>query len=166
MHISRARRDLDFSANVDGAKMHSHSSDLRVVTYQLAAPGVAITAPGMGGGTSTMLQGLVRTEGDRLATQLGEDKGASPTSLSLPQALAPEVDTLQFRFFDGVTWYTVWDSEEIGRIPRAVEVIITFAPSQIKVGPALRVATSQSTNTFRSVVLIPVSDPLPTEYQQ
>lgn len=145
--------------------MHSHSSDLRVVTYQLATQGVAITAPGIGGGSSSTLQGLVRTEGDRLATQLSEDKGASPTSLSLPQSLAPEVANVQFRFFDGVTWYTVWDSEEAGRLPRAVEVTITFMPPQTKVGPALRVAVSQSTNTFRSVVLIPVSDPLPAEFQ-
>jgi type II secretory pathway component PulJ len=158
MHISRARRDLEFSANLDGAKMHSHTSDLRVVTYQLAMPGVSI----MPGGA--MMQGLIRTEGDRMATQLVEEKGAAPTSLSLPQALAPEVATVQFRFFDGVTWFTVWDSEEAGRLPRAVEVIITFAPSQAKTGPALRVNVSQSTNTFRTVVLIPISDPLPAEF--
>ncbi|MDB5345344.1 MAG: hypothetical protein JWP89_3721 [Schlesneria sp.] len=157
MHISRARRDLEFSANLDGAKMHSHTSDLRVVTYQLAMAGVSM--PG-----GAMMQGLVRTEGDRMATQLVEEKGAAPTSLSLPQALAPEVATVQFRFFDGVTWFTVWDSEEAGRLPRAVEVIITFAPSQAKTGPALRVNVSQSTNTFRSVVLIPISDPLPAEF--
>ncbi|HEY4259383.1 MAG TPA: hypothetical protein VGM98_04460 [Schlesneria sp.] len=157
MHISRARRDLEFSANLDGAKMHSHTSDLRVVTYQLAMAGVSM--PG-----GAMMQGLVRTEGDRMATQLVEEKGAAPTSLSLPQALAPEVGTIQFRFFDGVTWFTVWDSEESGRLPRAVEVIITFAPSQTKLGPALRANVSQSTNTFRSVVLIPVSEPLPAEF--
>ncbi len=157
MHISRARRDLEFSANLDGAKMHSHTSDLRVVTYQLAMAGVSM--PG-----GAMMQGLVRTEGDRMATQMVEEKGAAPTSLSLPQALAPEVATVQFRFFDGVTWFTVWDSEEAGRLPRAVEVIITFAPSQAKLGPALRVNVSQSTNTFRSVVLIPISDPLPAEF--
>jgi type II secretory pathway component PulJ len=157
MHISRARRDLEFSANLDGAKMHSHTSDLRVVTYQLAMAGVSM--PG-----GAMMQGLVRTEGDRMATQLVEEKGAAPTSLSLPQALAPEVAMVQFRFFDGVTWFTVWDSEEAGRLPRAVEVIITFAPSQAKLGPALRVNVSQSTNTFRSVVLIPISDPLPAEF--
>lgn len=156
MHISRARRDLEFSANLDGAKMHSHTSDLRVVTYQLAMAGVSM--PG-----GAMMQGLVRTEGDRMATQMVEEKGAAPTSLSLPQALAPEVATVQFRFFDGVTWFTVWDSEEAGRLPRAVEVIITFAPSQAKLGPALRTNVSQSTNTFRSVVLIPISEPLPAE---
>jgi type II secretory pathway pseudopilin PulG len=157
MHISRARRDLEFSANLDGAKMQSHTSDLRVVTYQLAMAGVSMP-------NGAMMQGLVRTEGDRMATQLVEEKGSAPTSLSLPQALAPEVASVQFRFFDGVSWFTVWDSEEAGRLPRAVEVVITFAPSQAKLGPALRTNVSQSTNTFRSVVLIPISEPLPAEF--
>lgn len=157
MHISRARRDLEFSANLDGAKMRTHTSDLRVVTYQLGQPGGSALPGG------APMQGLIRMEGDRMATLMVEEKGAAPTSLSLPQALAPEVANVQFRFFDGVAWFTVWDSEESGRLPRAVEIVITFGPSQAKLGPALRTNVSQSTNTFRSVVLIPISDPLPEE---
>jgi hypothetical protein len=152
MHISRARRDLEFSANLDGNKMHSHTSDLRVVTYQLAIAS-----------TGSTTQGLIRTEGDRLATLLAEDKGAAPTALSNMLPLAPEVSILQFRYFDGLAWYTTWDSVQAGRLPRAIEITIGFAPLT-QSGALLRVATSSSANQVRSVVLIPVADPLPAEF--
>lgn len=152
MHISRARRDLDFSANLDGNKLTTHNSDLRVVTYQLGLTGTP--------------SGLIRTEGDRLATVTAESNGAAPTIYSGQQALSPEVNSLQFRFFDGRAWYTTWDSSQTGRLPRAVEVIIGFAPARIRPGPALRVNVSSSVNQVRSVILIPIADPLPEEFVQ
>jgi len=155
MHLSRARRDLEFSAAVDGNKLKSHTSDMRVVTYSLALSG-----------TGSTMSGLIRTDGDRLATQMVEEKGGAATALSGQQSLAPEVNYLQFRFFDGRAWYASWDSEDAGRLPRAVEVTIGFAPPQTRVGPALRVGVSNSANQFRSVILIPIADPLPEEFVQ
>lgn len=155
MHISRARRDLEFSAQVDGNKLQSRTSDLRAVTYQLSIAG-----------SGTPLVGLIRTEGDRMAVQQVEEKGGAAASMSAQQALSPEVNYLHFRFFDGRAWYPTWDSEESARLPRAVEVTIGFAPPQTHVGPALRVAVSGSTNQFRTVVLIPIADPLPEEFVQ
>ena len=155
MHISRARRDLEFSAQVDGNKLQSRTSDLRAVTYQLSIAG-----------SGAPLVGLIRTEGDRMAVQQVEEKGGAAASMSAQQALSPEVNYLHFRFFDGRAWYPTWDSEEAARLPRAVEVTIGFAPPQTHVGPALRVAVSGSTNQFRTVVLIPIADPLPEEFVQ
>lgn len=155
MHISRARRDLEFSAQVDGNKLQSRTSDLRAVTYQLSIAG-----------SGAPLVGLIRTEGDRMAVQQVEEKGGAAASMSAQQALSPEVNYLHFRFFDGRAWYATWDSEESARLPRAVEVTIGFAPPQTHVGPALRVAVSGSTNQFRTVVLIPIADPLPEEFVQ
>jgi type II secretory pathway component PulJ len=153
MHISRPRRDLEFAADVDGNKVQSRTSDMRVVTYQLAAPG-----PDSGS------QGLIRTEGDRLASQLVEEKGGVSTSLSAQLPLAPEVEFVQFRYFDGLAWFETWDSEEAGRLPRAVEITLGFAPSKTRPGPALSVSVSGSVNQVRSVVLIPIADPLPEEF--
>ena len=99
-----------------------------------------------------------------MATQLVEEKGGAATALSGQQALAPEVSALQFRYFDGLAWYTTWDSEEAGRLPRALEVTLEFAPSKSRPGPALRVAVSGSVNQVRSVILIPIADPLPAEF--
>lgn len=153
MHISRPRRDLEFAADVDGNKVQSRTSDMRVVTYQLAVPG-----------SDSSSQGLIRTEGDRLASQLVEEKGGVSTALSTQLPLAPEVASLQFRYFDGLAWFETWDSEEAGRLPRAVEVTLGFAPSKIRPGLALSVSVSGSVNQVRSVVLIPIADPLPEEF--
>ena len=128
---------------------------MRVVTYELAT-----SIAGLAG------SGLVRTEGDRMATQQVEEKGGAATSLSVKQVLAPEVSFLQFRFFDGLAWYTTWDSDEAGRLPRALEVTLGFAPSNSRPGPALRVAVSGSPNQVRTVILIPIADPLPEEFVQ
>ena len=148
MHISRARRDPNFSSSVNGNNVQSRSSDLRVLTYQLSTSG----------------SGLIRTDGDRLATLMVEDKGGAATTLAAQQVLAPEVSYLQFRYFDGAAWYTSWDSESSGRLPRAIEVTIGFAPPKNKPGPLFRVTVSQSANQFRTVILIPIADPLPEEF--
>lgn len=148
MHISRARRDLNFSASVNGNNVQSRSSDLRVLTYQLSTSG----------------SGLIRTDGDRLATLMVEEKGGAATTLAAQQVLAPEVSYLQFRYFDGAAWYTSWDSESSGRLPRAIEVTLGFAPPKNKPGPLFRVTVSQSANQFRTVILIPIADPLPEEF--
>ncbi|MEI8380371.1 MAG: type II secretion system protein GspJ [Planctomycetota bacterium] len=148
MHISRARRDLNFSSSVNGNNVQSRSSDLRVLTYQLSTSG----------------SGLIRTDGDRLATLMVEDKGGAATTLAAQQVLAPEVSYLQFRYFDGAAWYTSWDSESSGRLPRSIEVTIGFAPPKNKPGPLFRVTVSQSANQFRTVILIPIADPLPEEF--
>lgn len=155
MQISRPRRDLEFAANVDGNTIETRTSDLRVVSYQLGAAG---------GTAGTAATGLVRTEGDRLASLQVENQGGNELSLSASQVLAPEVIQLQFRYFDGLAWYPTWDSEQAGRLPRALEVTIVFTPATSTSGPALRVPVSSSVDTVRSVILLPIADPFPEEF--
>ncbi len=151
LHISRARRDLNFAANVDGNTLTTRTSDLQAVTYTLGLSG---------GSTAT---GLIRSEGDRLIVQAIEEKGGDALTASRSQSLAPEVAALAFRYFDGTAWYTVWDSLENGYLPRAVEVSIGFAPPATRGGPVTNVAVSSSVNQFRTVILVPVADPFPPE---
>lgn len=153
LHISRARRDLNFATNVDGNNVATRTSDLLAVTYALA----------MAGSGSTVGTGLIRTEGDRLIVQTVEENGGGAALASKSQALAPEVAALAFRYFDGTAWYDVWDSAEAGYLPRAVEVSIGFTPPTNAGGPLTNVTVSSSTNQFRTVILVPVADPLPPE---
>ena len=153
LHISRARRDLNFATNVDGNTVTTRTSDLLAVTYALALAGSGSSA-----GT-----GLIRSEGDRLIVQSVEEHGGSVAQISRSQALAPEVVSLAFRYFDGTHWQTVWDSVSNGYLPRAVEVSIAFTPPKNAGGPLANVTVSSSTNQFRTVILVPVSDPLPPE---
>ena len=153
LHISRARRDLNFSTDVDGNNVELRTSDLRAVTYSLALPGSG----------STTGAGLIRTEGDRLIVQAVEEQGGLATQASRSQILAPEVAAIAFRYFDGVAWYEQWDSEESGYLPRAIEVIIGFAPPKSAGGLLNNVVVSSSANQFRTLIIVPVADPLPPE---
>ena len=129
------------------------SSDLRGVTYSFMANGSAI-------GT-----GLIRAEGERMAIEQVESNRGAASQISQIQVLAPEVIAVNFRYFDGHVWQTAWDSEINGRLPRAIEVSIQLRPPQQKRG-IFNVAVSRSMETFRTVVLIPISDPFPPEFLQ
>lgn len=153
LHISRARRDLNFATNVDGNTIETRTSDLQAVTYSLA----------LAGSGSTVGTGLIRTEGDRLIVQTVEENGGGAALTSKSQVLAPEVSALAFRYFDGTAWYEVWDSSEAGYLPRAVEVSIAFTPPKNEGGPLSNVVVSSSADQFRTVILVPVADPLPPE---
>ena len=145
--IARPRRDL-LPTSAGAATVRT--SDLRQVSYSFLPPGTSSTS------------GLIRTEGDRMAVEAVEANGAAASQISSSQILAPEVATFRVRYFDGTTWLETWDSDTIGRIPRAVEVTISFLPPKRK-PPIFNVAVSKSMNSFRTVVLIPVSDPYPKE---
>jgi hypothetical protein len=129
------------------------TSDLRQVSYQFNPPG------------TSSVSGLVRTEGDRMAVETLESSGGTATQISSVQMLAPEVVAFRVRYFDGRMWSETWDTDTTGRIPRALEVSFAFNPPQRK--PAVFSApVSNSMNTFRTVILIPVSDPYPQDFVQ
>ena len=97
-----------------------------------------------------------------MAVETAESSGHSALQASHGQVLAPEVIAARFRFLDMGTWHETWDSETSGHLPRAVEITIAFAPPRRK--PSMfNVAVSRSMDTFRTVVLIPISDPVPPD---
>jgi len=164
MQISRPRRDLEFSTDADGNITTNRTSDLRVVSYlHSGSPTGGTGAAAANSATAALGTGLIRTEGDRLQSLQIEEQGGQSTALSTSQVLAPEVNLLQFRYFDGLAWYTTWDSEQAGRLPRAVEVTLGFAPAA-STGPALNVPVSASADQVRSVILLPIADPFPEEF--
>lgn len=100
-----------------------------------------------------------------MAVEVVEASGGAATQISAMQLLAPEVAAIKFRYFDGRAWFEIWDSDTAGRIPRAIEVSIAFHPPRRK--PAMfNVPVSHSTDSIRTVILIPVSDPYPKEFAQ
>lgn len=94
-----------------------------------------------------------------------EANGGQAAQISAAQMLAPEVAAINFRYFDGMMWQQVWDSDAVGRLPRAVEVTVILAPIQRK--PSFfNPAISHSDDSFRTVIMIPASDPFPKEFVQ
>ena len=128
------------------------SSDLREVTYTFMPTGSAMS-------------GLIRTEGDRMSVEQTEANGGQAMQASNGQMLAPEVAAVNFRYFDGTMWQPMWDSDSVGRVPRAVEVSVVFVPIQMKAS-IFNPGVSHSSDTFRTVIMIPVADPYPKELVQ
>jgi type II secretory pathway component PulJ len=150
---ARPQRELAFALPVNAAIPSSRTSDLRTVMYLLAGPGQAPQGSG----------GLVRKEGDRYAIASAEEQGRISAGNFSATLLAPEIIGLQFRYFDGVTWHPSWDSVAFGRMPRAVEVLIRFAPPAVKQTARLNAGVNRSTETVRLVIYIPAADPAPEE---
>jgi hypothetical protein len=155
---ARPQRELAFALPVNAAIPSSRTSDFRTVMYSMAGPGQAADPLGRGG--------LARKEGDRYAVASAETAGRDATGSFSASVLAPEIIGLQFRYFDGMMWQPAWDSASAGRLPRAVEVLIRFAPPEPKWSVWLNAAVNRSTETVRMVMTVPAADPVPEETQQ
>jgi prepilin-type N-terminal cleavage/methylation domain-containing protein len=108
----------------------------RVLRPGLALPSAGLDAPGdvktvgyyvtaVPGATDALGQpvmGLYRQSFDKAVASF--DASAGTTAGSAAQLLAEEVAAIEFRYFDGTTWQTSWDSSG-GSLPTAVEVAIT-----------------------------------------
>lgn len=103
-------------------------SDIKTVTYFLLQPGVSSLGHGTVGdaGITETQFGLVRRELDRAVTQYALNNGDSSGLDASAEILAPEVSLVQFRYFDGFEWLEEWDSEAMGGLPMAVDVIIAI----------------------------------------
>lgn len=102
-----------------------------------------------------------------MAVEVAEANGGASTQMSQSQILAPEVTAFQVRYFDGRTWAETWDTETMttARIPRAIEVSFAFPPPK-RPRSIFNSGVSSSMNKFRTVILIPVSDPYPQDFVQ
>lgn len=150
--LSHISRELEFTSATP-------QSDMQTVAYFLSSSDTPLEET-----NDSFLKiedpdgvGLARSQGERsvLRTLNAESSGSvlpGPTRL-----LAPEIDLVQFRFFDGLAWYEEWDSSTIGSLPRAVEVTIGIDSG------GGQITSTTSPRTFRLVVAIPASDPLTEE---
>lgn len=106
--------------------------------------------------------GLARSEVDRFA---GTIDASAEDEASLAQAaefLAPEINSLYFRYFDGVDWRDEWDSQALGSIPLAIEIVIGFVPP-VPDDPLQAVAPDAIPTTYRFVVALPVAEAVVSE---
>lgn len=140
------------------------TSEVKTVSYMLLtdsplAGGASVTSTGLAQPTT----GLVRTEMDRATAAYAQTGATLSLSTGKQELLAPEVNSLAFRYFDGTSWYTQWDSTTQQGLPTAVEIQLGVASSQTRSGqpaaaPAATVAGAapvENTLLYRLVVQIP-----------
>lgn len=141
VHVSRASRPgvASPSAGLDAP------GDVKVVVYYVAP------IPGASDATGQPAMGLYRQSWDKAVGDLNASAGISAGAAA--QLLADEVAAVEFRYFDGTTWQTGWDSSG-GTLPTAVEVAITTLTSV-----ASRSGTITTPQVHRLTVAIPAAQP-------
>lgn len=169
LHVSRPRLDLNSSPTLNNQMASSRTSDLKTVSFfvagngsgglQAAAAGHFSSQSGKGPAAS---RGLARMEGDRLALQLADKSGNVASLLGQTQMLAPEVSQINFRYWDGSTWVTQWDSASYGGLPRAVEVTLemTFSTVDPNHSRFRKKQKVEPPRTYRAVIALPISKPI------
>jgi len=88
---------------------------------------------------------------------LADEQGDYAAIAERAELLAPEIDAIFFRYFDGADWVEEWDSRALGALPLAIEIMIFFAPIPEDLAVVM---TGSAPDSFRLVVALPLADPL------
>lgn len=166
LHISRPSRDLSYSAVSGAAAIGSRTSDLQSVSYFLAMPG----GGGLQGAVGDLydspsdhkdIRGLARLEGDRMTIDFADTSSNVDALAQQAELIAPEVISLQFRYFDGSSWFESWDSSATGRLPMAIEVTIGFETPETRASIREKGSSSspQVGRSVRHVIAVPMATP-------
>lgn len=143
-------------------------SDVKTVTYFILDPAEAsgYTIASTPGVTAFEQQGgLVRRELDRAVTAYLAETGELDQIDNTLQPIAPEVEAVEFAYFDGSSWTDSWDSDLQGTLPTAVEIRLYLRPAESRRNTAVWTGTSaagSSTDTgdlrmYRTVVYLPAA---------
>jgi hypothetical protein len=102
----------------------------------------------------------MRAESDRAVSAWGEVNGSTESIYGSAKLLAAEVTSLQFQYYDGVEWLPEWNSDELGGLPLAIEVLFTLdsgasggAAAAMPIDP---LALPADQKVYRMVVQLPV----------
>lgn len=135
-------------------------SDLQSVVYFMAGSSSSFAQQLSGSLVSPTgkAAGLARLQGDRMAMQAADESGDMSSMSSGVQLLAPEVASIAFEYFDGVSWGTTWDSAVSNYLPNAIRITIDFYPPVATNGWYSR-PVSASTDRFQHTVALPLAQP-------
>ena len=130
--------------------------DMKVVAYfVLGGPQSPILAAG-GSGQMTpdgkeITAGLARVEGERTAIGYAIETGS--TSSLRARVVAPEIESIGFRYFDGTTWQASWSGATLQSLPQAVEITISVGKND-PYNARTQASQDQASRSYRHVVAI------------
>lgn len=102
-------------------------SDVKTISYFVVASeqeGAQLQVGLKAGEEPAPIRGLYRRERSRALSSLGAPLTPDGISRDNSQLLASEVTAIEFSYFDGYEWFSDWDSESMGGLPRAIEIAI------------------------------------------
>lgn len=140
-------------------------SDVKTVTYYVRPESTSGTSQSVAGFRleNEFTAGLIRRQVDRATGRFAIASGNAIGLQSKDRLLAPEVQSIEFMYWDGYEWLPEWDSDVMEGIPVAVQVLLSMrSRSPHKSGGIVLSAgqdvtgTSQSVVSYRMVVRLPV----------
>ncbi len=122
--VSRLPRvdQMTLDMNAAPSVLQDVPSDLKTVSYHVQAAGTGgVNAPLSTTGSMSE-GGLVRRVLDREASRYANQMGDVTRLLQTGSLVAPEVESLEFGYWDGTMWLTSWHSDDMGSLPLAIRV--------------------------------------------
>ena len=113
--------------------------------------------------------GMYRREIDRAVAQFRGDDALPQSPDEFCELVATEVAEIQFRYFNGQDWSSVWDSVEDGGFPTAVEISLVVDPqrtSSATTNYQYNGFDAQAMERHKLTVYLPTAEPEPEEEQQ
>lgn len=154
MTVNLPSREMDFFPLGMETTVDDRTSHLKIVTLALTE----IDSLGM-----TMLQKNLKVTrpgvglGRRVRSFYTTASGEEP--LEPHHLISPEVTELAFRYFDSGEWFESWDSTQMGRLPRAIEVRFgVWNPPPVQVGRDRSTEPGTVTDVVY-VFKVPLSEP-------
>lgn len=115
------------------------------------------------------MQGLGRRVVDRSAARLATQSASFSYLDEQVELMAPEVQMIEFRYFDGERWLEEWNTEDEGGIPLAVEILLVMISRDQLDDPnrmpfqMTSFAELDPSQVYRLVVHLPAAETLPTD---
>ena len=111
--------------------------------------------------------GLYRRQVDRAVEAYSGASGLAGAPDEYSDLVAGEVAEVRFRYFDGDSWQSAWDSEEREGFPTAVEVTLVIDPTRSTSGQdyLYNGFDSASMELYRTVIHLPAAE-LPPEEEE
>ncbi len=170
LFISRPDPTLSYVSAQELSSLDQRTGELMLVRYLLADSGSAglagMVADREMSGSASGAVGLVRMAGDLYGLSNSFELAEEEPQLAASRLLAPEVSSIQFRYFDGIAWLEEWDSTELNALPRAIEIIVSLR-SSVPVGQPegndVQDEYSLPESMHRTVVPLPLASPIPPE---
>jgi type II secretory pathway component PulJ len=130
--------------------------DMKVVAYFVLGGPQSPILPAGGSGQMTpdgkeITAGLARVEGERTAIGYAIETGS--TSSLRARVVAPEIESISFRYFDGTGWQTSWSGATLQNLPQAVEITISVGKND-PYNARTQASQDQASRSYRHVVAI------------
>ena len=163
LDVSRLPRMDQYNSVVAGGESEIQTpSDIKTLSYFFStsnpkSDGVQFAAVASGG--------LYRRQIDRAVASYAGDSGLVGDPDQYSELVAGEVAEIRFRYFDGDSWQSEWDSEENGGFPPAVEVIVVIDPNRSTSNQDYQYSgyNSATMELYRTVIHLPAAELQPEE---